>query len=102
MTTRRSLLAAGGAALLARPQVLVLTQVFDSLAHHHRRAIVEHINRAEDLTFINFSNRRDIASYSEYLYIEPDRHHRFSVVSDLLAFERTLDSEPGTPARSMP
>lgn len=90
------------AALLARPQVLVLTQVFDSLAHHHRRAIVEHINRAEDLTFINFSNRRDIASYSEYLYIEPDRHHRFSVVSDLLAFERTLDSEPGTPARSMP
>jgi len=79
-------------ALLAGPQVLVITQVFDSLSHHHRLAIIEHINRAGDITFVNFSNRRDIAAYGEFLYIEPDRHHRFTTVSDLLAFERELES----------
>jgi putative ABC transport system ATP-binding protein len=86
------------AALLARPRVLVVTQVFDSLAHHHRRAIIEHIAQDTALTFINFSNRRDIAAYGEFLFIEPDTHHRLGSVADLLAYERRLgtsDTVPG-------
>jgi len=78
------------AALLARPQVLVVTQVFDSLAHFHRRAIIGHIAKDTALTFINFSNRRDIAAYSEYLFIEPETHHRFESVAELLAYERRM------------
>ncbi len=77
------------AALLARPQVLILTQVFDSLSHAYRRAIVDYIVRVPDLTFIHFSNRRDIGAYREYLYLEPGRHVQFDSLAALLAFERT-------------
>ena len=79
------------AALLARPQVLVITQVFDSLTHHHRRTVVDYIVQQADLTFINFSNRHDIAAYDEYLFVEPNQHHRFGTVGELLAHERNLE-----------
>ncbi len=86
-------------ALLARPQMLVVTQVFDSLSQGHRSAIIEYVNRLPELTFINFSNRRDIAQYDEWLRIDPDRHHRFGTMAELLAFERAFEqaneSQPG-------
>lgn len=87
------------AALLARPRVLVVTQVFDSLTHHHRRAIIGYIAQDPALTFINFSNRRDIATYGEFLFIEPDTHHRFGSVADLLAYERRLGTSEAVPGQ---
>lgn len=77
------------AALLARPQVLIVTQIFDSVAHHHRRAILEYIAGLNDLTLLNFSNRRDLAVFDRYLYVEPDRRHEFESLDGLLAHERT-------------
>lgn len=85
------------AALLGRPQILVVTQVFDSLSHGYRRAILEHINTLTDLTFINFSNRRDIASFNEYLYVDADTHHRFATIAELLSFERKVETGAATP-----
>jgi putative ABC transport system ATP-binding protein len=81
------------AALLARPKVLIVDQIFDSLSNGYRRAIVDEINKRPELTFINFSNRRDVPSYGEYLYIEPDRHHRFATLAELVAFERRFDED---------
>lgn len=80
------------AALLGRPRVLVLTQVFDTLAHHHRRMILDHLLREPDVTLINFSNRRDVSGFDSYLYLEPDRHHEFRTMSGLQAFERSREN----------
>jgi len=80
------------AALLARPQVLILTQVFDSLSQAYRRAIVEYVAQLTDLGFIHFSHRRDIGAYHAYLNLEPTRHQRFDSLPTLLAFERTVDT----------
>lgn len=89
------------AALLARPRLLVLTQIFDTLAPRHRRTILEHISRDPTLTLLNFSNRRDVQRYDHYLFVEPATHHAFARMSDLLAFERaregSLASAPGDP-----
>lgn len=85
-------------ALLARPQILIVSQVFDSLSHTYRRAIIDYINALPDLTFVNFSNRRDIAAYGDYLFIEPDRHHRFDNIAELLAFERSSNAPKPTVA----
>jgi putative ABC transport system ATP-binding protein len=90
------------AALLARPQVLILTQVFDSLSHAYRRAIVDHVARLPDLTFIHVSNRRDIGAYREYLYLEPGRHVHFDSLTALLAFERTAAGGQPPTAGEMP
>jgi len=76
------------AALLARPQVLLITQIFDTLAHHHRRTILDYIRKQEGLTLLNFSNRRDIAIYDRYIYLESESHHEFGTMPELLSFER--------------
>lgn len=76
------------AALLARPQVLVVTQVFDSLTNFHRRTVIDYIVQQAELTFINFSNRHDITTYNSYMFIEPEQHRSFNTVNELLAYER--------------
>lgn len=76
------------AALLARPQVLIVTQIFDSVTHHHRRAIYDYLARQKELTLLNFSNRRDLPAFDRYLYLEPDRHFEFGALGALVAHER--------------
>jgi putative ABC transport system ATP-binding protein len=82
------------AALLARPQVLVITQIFDTLAHRHRRSILEYIRRQDGLTLLNFSNRRDIAAYDRYVYLEADGHQGFDTITALLDYERQHEGPP--------
>lgn len=82
------------AALLARPQVLIITQVFDSLSLPYRRRIVDHICQVPGLTFLHFSNRRDLMAYHDYLYLEPSCHLRFSSLTALLDFERGAEPAP--------
>ena len=84
------------AALLAKPQILIVTQVFDSLSHRDRRAIIAYIDGLPDLSFVSFSNRRDIAAFGNYLWIDPTTHHRFTTLEALVAFERALEEMPTT------
>ena len=90
------------AALLARPQVLVITQIFDTLAHHHRRAILDYIRRQAGLTLLNFSNRRDIAVYDRYVYLEAEGHQDFDTIPALMAYERQLESPPPAASEGAP
>lgn len=86
------------AALLVRPRILILTQIFDTLALHHRRQILEHLTRDSNLTLVNFTNRRDFAGYGTYLYLENRQHRVFDRLDELTAFEHARDrSAPAAP-----
>jgi putative ABC transport system ATP-binding protein len=83
------------AALLARPQVLILTQIFDSVSHRHRRTLFEHLGGLRDLTILNFSNRRDLAVFDRYVYLEPAHHFEFESLVELVNHERSRDDGAG-------
>jgi putative ABC transport system ATP-binding protein len=90
------------AALLARPQVLLITQIFDTLSHHHRRAILDFIRRQGGLTLLNFSNRRDIALYDRYVYLEAEHHEDFDAITALQAYERQHENPSTIASESAP
>lgn len=82
------------AAVLARPKVLILTQIFDTLSAHHRRQILDYLTHDAALSLLNFTDRRDFDGYGAYWLLKADGHHVFDRIEDLIAFERTRENVP--------
>ena len=80
------------AAVLARPKVLILTQIFDTLSAHHRRQILDYLTHDPTLSLLSFTDRRDFDGYGAYWLLKADGHHVFERIEDLIAFERTREN----------
>ncbi|MGF1545672.1 MAG: ABC transporter ATP-binding protein [Parvularculaceae bacterium] len=61
------------AAMLARPRVLILSQLFDLMAEECLRRALVHMMRDERLTVVYFTNRRADIGADAYLYLDYDR-----------------------------
>jgi putative ABC transport system ATP-binding protein len=71
------------AALLANPKILILTEIFDTIPYKQRQKIITNICKIPELTFIYFSNRKDIISFDRYLYLTTKNCYFFDKVEDL-------------------
>jgi putative ABC transport system ATP-binding protein len=75
-------------ALLARPKLLVLTELFDILNQRQRRQILDHIHGLSGMTLLYFSNRNDIESFDRYLLLGQERQLYFNTLDELCTAER--------------
>lgn len=57
------------AALVARPRVLLLTQVFDALPERHLKAALDLLQTRSDTTVIYFTNKHTDFAFSAYLHV---------------------------------
>ena len=83
------------AAILAKPRVLLLTEVFDTLALWQRRTILAALYAQEGFV-LDFSTRRDIEDYDRYLLVNALGQRVFQSLPALVAAEQ----EPGNSAAS--
>ncbi|MEM9705603.1 MAG: ABC transporter ATP-binding protein [Pseudomonadota bacterium] len=59
------------AAILAKPRVLILNQLFDLMHEDCLTRALQYIEREEEITMIYFSNRRkDLRVFKKYLYLD--------------------------------
>lgn len=84
------------AAILAKPRVLLLTEVFDTLALWQRRTILAALYAQEGFV-LDFSTRRDIDDYDRYLLVNANGQRVFNSLAALVADEQA----PGNSAASV-
>jgi len=75
------------AAILAKPRVLLLTEVFDTLALWQRRTILAALYAQEGFV-LDFSTRRDIEDYDRYVLVNAHGQRVFDSLSALVAAEQ--------------
>lgn len=89
-------------ALLSRPRVLILNQLFDLLDEDHLAAAIAYLRDGSDTTVIYFSNRRADLGCDTFVYLENDEQRFFETFDDFcLAAHGRRPRRPAGP-RSAP
>jgi putative ABC transport system ATP-binding protein len=70
------------AALLRKPKILIINELYDTIAFAERQRILQSISTMEDLTLIYFSNRKDIAVFDSYLHLDTEEQRYFQTLAD--------------------
>jgi putative ABC transport system ATP-binding protein len=78
-------------AILARPLVLILNQLFDTLPDSVLTAAVDHVQADGRSTVVFFSDREYDLGFGSYLYLEHDRQRLFSDFESFDAARRRTD-----------
>ncbi|MEO0883475.1 MAG: ABC transporter ATP-binding protein [Pseudomonadota bacterium] len=85
-------------ALIARPRILVLNQLFDLLEEEHLAAAIAELRDRSDTTVIYFSNRRVDLGFDTFLHMENSRQRFFETFEDFcLAAHGTQPPRPASP-----
>lgn len=71
------------AALIARPRVLVLTQVFDALPERHLTAALDLLQQHAGTTVIYFTNKHTDFKFDQFLHVGSDEQALFDSYEDL-------------------
>jgi len=85
------------AALIARPRVLVLAQVFDAVPERHLKASLDLLQSSAGTTVIYFTNKRTDFAFSAYLHLGREEQRLFDSYERLceeMHFERLTLREP--------
>ncbi|GMN03005.1 ABC transporter transmembrane domain-containing protein [Erythrobacter sp. MTPC3] len=80
-------------ALLERPRVLVLSQLFDLVAEEHIAAAIKELREQAYSTVICFTNRRSDLGFDKFLYLEAGKQKFFDSVED---FQASIGGKPHT------
>lgn len=73
-------------ALLERPRVLVLSQLFDLVAEEHIAAAIKELREQAYSTVICFTNRRSDLGFDKFLYLAAGKQEYFDHVEDFHIF----------------
>lgn len=88
------------AALLRRPALLVITEVFDSVPSLQRRRILRYLRQQRAITVVFFTNRRDVEDFDRFLFLGVQSQPVFDTLEGLLRHEESLaDRETLPPTR---
>ncbi len=79
------------AALLGKPHILVVNELFDMISYARRQRIFKRICEDRELTFLYFTNRKDIAVFDRYLFIGEQEQHYLGSLEALRDFEEVND-----------
>ncbi len=77
-------------ALLAKPSILVLNELFDALSDHRRKRIFNYILEQDEIILLYFTNRYDLDSFDRYLFIDWQNQISFQNIADLKRCESEI------------
>lgn len=77
-------------ALLAKPSVLILTELYDIIGYEIRQKVMRYLHGLKGMTFIYFTNRRDLDFFDHYLYLDWEKDVFFKNIEGL---QKSLRSE---------
>ncbi|MBM5782098.1 MAG: ABC transporter ATP-binding protein [Pelagibacterales bacterium] len=82
-------------ALLRKTEIIILTEVFDSIAPKIRNTVFEYINNHTQTTLIYFTNREnDLENFDQYIVIKNNSSKLFNSKEELLEFkEKSSENE---------
>ncbi len=84
------------AALLARPRVLILNQLFDVVCEEHLVTAIRALRDDPHTTLIYFSNRSRDLGFDEFLYLGRDRQRFYDSVAGLAVATAEVARAPAT------
>ncbi|MEM6411599.1 MAG: ABC transporter ATP-binding protein [Pseudomonadota bacterium] len=85
-------------ALIARPRILVLNQLFDLLEEEHLASAIAELRDRSDTTVIYFSSRRVDLGFDTFLYLENSQQRFFDSFEDFcLTAHGTQPRKPASP-----
>jgi putative ABC transport system ATP-binding protein len=79
------------AAILSKPSILVLNQLFDVLPANVLMRVIEKLNIEDGITVIYFSNREQPLGFKRFVHLGADAQ---MVLTDFDQFKRSLSSTP--------
>lgn len=89
-------------ALLERPRILVLSQLFDLVDEDNLARAIRDLRSQCYTTVIYFSGRRADLGFDSFLYMEADRQRTFDEFEDFLAAQDIQKAKDTEPARLYP
>lgn len=89
-------------ALLERPRILVLSQLFDLVDEDNLARAIRDLRSQCYTTVIYFSGRRADLGFDSFLYMEADRQRTFDEFEDFLAAQDIQKAKYTEPARLYP
>lgn len=89
-------------ALLERPRILVLSQLFDLVDEDNLARAIRDLRSQCYTTVIYFSGRRADLGFDSFLYMEADRQRTFDEFEDFLAAQDMQKAKYTEPARLYP
>lgn len=84
------------AAIIARPRVLVLGQLYDSMTSEHLRNALDQLQEDSETTVIDFSSRYRDLGYDMYLHLGMDSQRLFDTFDELCKSASGEPCAPGT------
>lgn len=90
LTTSERLRLKLAAAYLAKPQLLIINEFYDTLSHARRVRIFTRLCADKNLTLLYFSNRKNLEMFDRYLYVEAHQQISFAQLAALRAHEETI------------
>ncbi|MEM8770241.1 MAG: ABC transporter ATP-binding protein [Pseudomonadota bacterium] len=84
------------AAILSRPQMIVLNQLIDLIPERHIQAVFAALSENKDQTIVYFSNRNAPLNVDGYLYLDYDRQHIFSDRQEFLQSAALIEDHAET------
>lgn len=74
-------------AWLAKPHLLVVNELFDSISYHRRHRIFTKLCEEADMSLLYFSSRQDLHCFDQYMYLDIAQQYAFDSVEALREFE---------------
>lgn len=81
------------AVLAAKPAVLVVTEIFDTVPFQTRKRILQNLCQIEDMMLVCFTNRREWSFFDQYLIMDKIGTHSFATAPLLRLHEEAHMSE---------
>jgi putative ABC transport system ATP-binding protein len=74
-------------ALLSKPSMLVLNELFDVISYLKRQRIFTRICKEYNLTLLYFSNRKDLDMFDQYLFVDHQKQEYVESLEALRSYE---------------
>jgi ABC-type multidrug transport system fused ATPase/permease subunit len=79
--------------MAAKPAVMVVTEVLDTLPVGKRNAVLKHLCQTPDMTLICFSNKKQHNIFGHYYYVGPNPTRHFATLELLGLHEDEINQE---------
>ncbi len=77
-------------AIISKPKILIINSLFDKIAYFKRKSLIKYLCSIPNLTFIYFSNRKDLTYFDQYIYLQNGKTNIFHNVESFREFENNL------------
>lgn len=78
-------------AILAKPRVIIINSLFDTIAYHKRQRLIKKLCKLENITILYFTNRKDLGCFDGYLFLEKNKTSTFKTIEEFKKYEEKFN-----------